>query len=135
VGEADGSDAPAEAVPDLWVLVDLGEAVSGFEYDLGPMPTVDEIPLHPTPQGPSPTSHWACFEPERPWDEHAMFDWRCPACVIYAEAVLRTHGDMQMHTGGDMTGPGGSVVWTTLFGGGRLSTYIEYSKAWFEGHR
>lgn len=36
---------------------------------------------------------WACTTPERPRDDTTCYDWRCPKCIVAAEASLQSQGD------------------------------------------
>lgn len=52
-----------------------------------PMTPVDEYPLHGWDYGDS----YACQRPEDP--ECGVYDWRCPRCLLAAQATLLHDGD------------------------------------------
>jgi hypothetical protein len=89
-------------------------------------PGLDEVPLHPLGR-PFPESYWACTQPERPWQPETMYDMRCPACLIHAEATLMTVGDLPTIIGGGAR----CGEWVAL-GTGTLEQYVANGKRWFE---
>jgi hypothetical protein len=49
----------------------------------------DELPLHDRTQAVMDESQWwFCEFPERPSDEDACIDWRCPKCLIKAKTEV-----------------------------------------------
>lgn len=64
-----------------------------------------------------PGEWWACQFPERPANDQAVFEERCPACVIAAGADLAANGDREMFDMDDDDAPG---CWLSEIAGGQF---------------
>lgn len=60
-----------------------------------PLTSLVEYPLHPTGIY-DEHNRWACLDPESPTQNVTAFDWRCPACVIAAQATIVNQGDRRV---------------------------------------
>lgn len=57
------------------------------EFVNKPLPELEEHPLHPK----QPQPYWyGCGQPERPPDNHLLYDCRCQKCMWHAMAALQT---------------------------------------------
>lgn len=52
-----------------------------------PLTSLDDYPMHGWDYG----AEYACQRPEDP--ECNQYDWRCPACVLAAQASIENKGD------------------------------------------
>lgn len=66
------------------------------DLDYPPLTSTVDYPLHPQGVYEHGPQWWACDQPERPRDRETTYDWRCPGCVVAAQAAIVNQGDDTM---------------------------------------
>lgn len=89
--------------------------------DLLPLTPLAEMALHDAGKKGMPRdAWWACSKPEVPM-ARTLYDWRCPKCVMHAQAVIHNGDDPEMWWR-SKPGEDGGVV--------KLSWLVERALAW-----
>lgn len=90
-------------------------------------PEICVVPLHfgEVPSG----DRWACAEPERPYDGHVWFEWRCRPCYVYGRVTVAVNpGRVVMGRAHDEMG---RIARTDLVS---LVECVRQAKAWHADH-